>query len=113
MKKFQTAVAIGLLTAMPLLSLAQVTGIQPAPTPVRDIQGIIRILNTIINYFFTLLLILATIFVFVAAYHYLTAAGDDEKIKKAHNIIIYAAVAIAVALLAQGVRFIVEQLIRT
>lgn len=112
MNKIKTAFAIGLLTAMPLLGLAQVTGIEQAPTPVRDIQGIIRIFNTIINYFFTFLLILATIFIFVAAYHYLTAAGDPEKVGKAHSTIIYAAVAVAVALLAQGLRFVVEQLIR-
>ena len=112
MNKLKTAFAIGMLNALPILSLAQVTGIQPAPTPVRDIQGIIRILNTIINYFFTFLLIMATIFVFVAAYKYLTAAGNEEQVKSAHNTLIYAAVAIAVAFLAQGVRFIVEQLIR-
>lgn len=113
MKKFKTALAVGLLAAMPILSLAQVTGIQTAPTPVRDIQGIIRIFNTFINYLFTFLLILATIFVFVAAYKYLSAAGNEDQVKSAHSTIIYAAVAIAVALLAQGVRFIVEQFIRS
>ena len=108
MKKILTT---AILAITPMLSSAQVTGIQPAPTPVRDIQGIIRIINTVINYFFTFLLIIATIFVFIAAYKYLTAAGDGEKVQSAHATIIYAAVAIAVALLAQGIRFIVAQLV--
>ena len=42
----------------------------------------------------------------------LTAGGDDEKIKSAHKMIIYAVVALVVAFLAQGIRFVIEELVR-
>jgi len=50
-------------------------------------------------------------FILYAAFIYLTAGGDPEKVKTASNQLIYAAVAIAVALVAQGIRFIVAQLV--
>ncbi|OGY63006.1 MAG: hypothetical protein A2745_03035 [Candidatus Harrisonbacteria bacterium RIFCSPHIGHO2_01_FULL_44_13] len=115
MKNWKTKVAIGTVAVaalLPLLGLAQVTGVVTPPSPpVTSAQDIINVLNTLINWVFTLLLILATFFIFYAAYLYLTAAGDAEKVKTASNQIIYAAVAIAVALVAQGVRFVVEQLL--
>ena len=116
MKKLNTLLVLG-LQMLPMLTLAQggsgFTGEQPLPTGVRSFEGFIGIFNRLINWIFTILLILAIVFILMAAFRYLTAAGDDEKIKKAHTALIYAVVAIAVGLLAQGIRFIVGQLVGT
>ncbi len=69
------------------------------------------ILNTIVNWFFAILIILAVFFIFVAAFYYLTAAGDAEKVKTAHATLIYALVAIAVALLAKGLVYLVGNIV--
>ncbi len=107
--KIKAAIGIGLVTLLPLLTFAQ---IQTAPTQPLTIERILRILNTLINWAFTILLVVATFFIFYAAYLYLTAAGDPAKVKSASSQLIYAAVAIAVAFVAQGIRFLVEQLVQ-
>lgn len=95
---------------LPFIASAQVA--PPPDVGVRSIQDILRVLNTLVNWMFAILMILAVIFIFYAAYLYLTAGGDPEKVKSATRQLIFAAVAIAVALVAQGVRFVVEQLLR-
>ncbi len=115
MKKITSYVIMG-LQLLPLLAFAQqggagFTGTQALPQGIRSFEGFIGVFNTLINWIFTILLILAVIFILMAAFKYLTAGGDQEKIGVAHKMLIYAIVAIAVALLAQGIRFIVGQLV--
>ncbi len=71
----------------------------------------LNIVNTIIDYLFTILLVLSVVFILLAAFKYLTAGGDEEKIGSAHKILLWAVVAIAVALLSQGVIFLVQSII--
>jgi hypothetical protein len=54
------------------------------------------------NWMFDILLTLSVIMVMWAAYVYLTAGDDTEKVHKATKTLTYAAVAILVALLAKG-----------
>ncbi len=79
---------------------------------VKDIPGIVKIIDRIIDYIFAFLILLATVMVLYAAYLYLTAGGDEGNIGKAKNAIIYAAVGVAVALLAKAVAFIVASIVR-
>lgn len=65
------------------------------------------ILCVAINWMFYILIILTIIFVLWAAFKYLTAAGDPEKVKSAGTILLYAAVAVVVAILAKGFPFII------
>ncbi len=73
--------------------------------------ALLGIFDTFINWLFTILLVLAVIFILIAAFKYLTSSTKPEEISKAHKMLIYAGVAIAVALLAGSLRFIVEQLV--
>lgn len=92
----------------PLFAAAQL-GITPQP-PVADVN-----LQTIISrgvaWATGLLILLAVVFIIYAAYLFLTSGGNEEDIKKAKNYVIYAAVAIAVALLANGVVAVVKGLV--
>jgi len=87
-----------------ILAPALVFGQAPAlpGTTVSSPAQAITLLCSVAGWIFFFLIILAVIFVLYAAFLYLTAAGDDSKIKQAGNILIYAAVAIAVALFAKG-----------
>jgi hypothetical protein len=64
-----------------------------------------------INWIFWFLIVLTIIFVLIAAFGYLTAAGDPEKVKTAGQRLLYAAVAIVVALIAKGLPLIVSSFI--
>lgn len=106
-KQLKTILLLSLIT-LPTLVLAQV---QTPTAPVRSIEDILRILNTAINWIFTILLIVAVIYILLAAFAYLGSAGDPVKVQTAQNRLIYAAVAIGIGLIAKGVEFIVRNLI--
>lgn len=77
---------------------------------VKTASDLIDIIDSITNWMFTLLLILAVGFVVFAAYKYLTSGGGEET-GKAHKMLLYAAVAVAVAVLSRGVINVVKVLV--
>ena len=83
--------------------LAMTAYAQSAPTianNVSDLGG--DLFCPIINWMFFILLGVAVIMIMWAAYLYVTAGDDTEKVHRATKTITYAAVAIIVALLAKG-----------
>ena len=109
-KKIRNIIALAFLISLPILALAQ-PGVQTPPTPITSIEGVFRVINTLINWVFTILLVVAVFFIMMAAFGYLGSAGEPEKVTEAQNKLIYAAVAIGVGLIAKGVEFVVRQLI--
>jgi uncharacterized membrane protein len=119
MKKFKQVLmewgAPALALALPVFASAQIQ--QPpisAPSNINNINqitGNAGILCTIINWVFWLLIVLTIIFVLVAAFKYLTAAGDPEKVKSAGNTLLYAAIAVVVALIAKGLPLLISTFI--
>lgn len=86
--------------------------VPPTPGALTSLTNFKTFICTVVfNWFFTFLVVLAAIFALVAAYKYLTAGGDPEKVKAASNILIYAAVAIVAALFARGLPLLVTSLI--
>jgi len=86
------------------LSMLPFLGIANAAETVRpnitDIHGIYSLVEKIAKWFQAFFFIIAAIFIIMAAFGYLTSAGDDDKVKKAKSQLVYAVVAIVVALLA-------------
>ena len=74
-----------------------VAEIEPAP-----IVDPLDALDTIINVLFTVLVVVAVIFIILGAFSLLTAQGDDTKISTGRQKILYAVIAVVVALLARG-----------
>jgi uncharacterized membrane protein len=93
---------------LPAFVFAQVS--TPPTVLSGGIGSVASTLCVIFNWMFYFLVILAIIFVVVAAFRYLFAAGDPAKVKSAGHALIYAAVAIAVGLLAKSVPGIVSTL---
>ena len=99
---------------LPALAFAQTL---PNPVPpsqtnipqgnITSLQSVLQLLCTVFAWAFYFLIVLAVIFVIVAAFKYLTAAGDPEKVKSAGATLLYAAIAIGVALLARAVPLVV------
>jgi ATP/ADP translocase len=73
-------------------------------------KDVITFIDVMTNWFFALLLTIAVIFILLAAYHYMTGSGG-EGVTKAHKMLLYAAVGIAVAVLAKGIVFAVRKLV--
>ncbi|TSC96486.1 MAG: Uncharacterized protein Athens071426_97 [Parcubacteria group bacterium Athens0714_26] len=109
MKSLTKKIIIGALVAFPILSFAIVPpSINPPQTSVTSLNDVSAIIGNIINWLMGLFFVVAVLFLFYAAFLYLTAAGDEEKVKKAKNQLIYAIIAIAIALLSGTVQFIVQ-----
>lgn len=117
MKKILSLVLIGLVLLPAGLALAQTGGVGlPGPNDTQignGPTGVIAFVCTVFNYVFFALLLAAVGFVLLAAFRYLTASGDPAKVTTANKTLIFAAVAIAVALLARAVPVIVGNFILT
>jgi heme/copper-type cytochrome/quinol oxidase subunit 2 len=72
---------------------------------------LLNIIAGTVKWVYTVFFIVAVIFILFAAFNYLSGGDNPEKLKTAHNQIIYAAIAIAVALLAVGASAIVQRFI--
>jgi len=117
-KKIVSLALVSLMFA-PFLVLGQITPNQTTPNefmPKADSkaaegldaysfsnQSIVGVVGTIGKYVIGALVIVAVFYVLWAAYTFITAAGDTEKITSARNRIMYAGIGIIVALLAQGI----------
>jgi uncharacterized YccA/Bax inhibitor family protein len=75
--------------------------------PITTTQGLIDLGCTIFDWMFYALIVFAIIMVVLAAFNYVTAGDNAEKVSKATKMIIYAAIGIAVALLAMGIPLLV------
>jgi len=83
----------------------------PPVTSVTDSAGVANLLCNIVAWFFWIVLTISVIMVLYAAYTYTTAADDQEKTSKARRTLTYAAVGIAVALIAVNFPSIVSTII--
>lgn len=114
--KFSTFLLSGIWTVERALALTapDISDISAPPGstgPIQDPRQVIGLLNAILVWVASAFWILAVIFVFYAAYIYLTAGGDPERIKKAHKQLLYAVIAIAVALMAYGMPLLVRNIL--
>ncbi len=118
MKLSKTKVSASLMT-IPVISLLLLVSMNVAVGQTGDIPGVQRvgpttvgglvdILRNIVRWVYIIFFVLAVLFILLAAFNYLTAGGEAEKITKAKNQLIYAVVAIVVALLAVGFETIIR-----
>ncbi len=77
------------------------------------VSGAVGVLTNVVRWVYIIFFIVAVLFILFAAFTYLGAGGNEDKIAKAKNQIIYAAVAIIVALLAVGFQTIVIDFLTT
>jgi len=87
-----------LLISFLLLPVVGSAAIIPAPE-----IGFLIGLDRIENIIFTILVAAAVIFVMIGAFQLLSAGGDTEKIGEGRQKILYAVIAVVVALLARGI----------
>ncbi len=116
MKKLISVFTFALPAVLPMITFAQSQIPEPpvtAPSRIANINQILSAISVcaIIDWAFWGVIVLSIIFTLVAAFRYLTAAGDPEKVKLAGSTLLYVAVAIAVALIAKGFPTIISSLL--
>ncbi len=62
----------------------------------------IEVLITVIEWLRNIVILLAVLFIILGALAFITAGGDDGKIAKGRNAILYALIAVMIVALAQG-----------
>ncbi len=99
--------------ALPVLASAQIPVPVP-PTPstapgaqINSVQSVLNIVCVVFSWLFYFLVALTVIFIVLAAFKYLFAGGDAEKVKAAGSMLLYAAVAVGVALLARAIPLVI------
>lgn len=81
-------------------------------SPIEEPEELLDVVAGVVTWTYVIFFIIAVMYVLFAAYNYLTGADEPETIKKARRQLIYAAIAIIVALLAYGIVAIVENFLK-
>ena len=112
MNKLTLKLGAAAVAFMPAVALAADPKFKNPPSTIVTSKGdLLGLLGTVRDWFYTIFLVVAVIFLIMAAFQYLTAAGDPERIKKAKTALIYSIVAIAIALLAGGITAVVKDML--
>ena len=95
----------------------------PLPTnsdgAVNTTDDVMTVIDSITNWMYTIFMAVAVIMIVYAAFIYLTAGGIGTKkdspaaVTRAHKMLIYAVVAIVVAIMAKGIVAVVKSIITT
>jgi phosphoglycerol transferase MdoB-like AlkP superfamily enzyme len=106
MKRILIASILASLLVSPIIVFAQTVSV--LPTGPTSIEGILSIMDTIVNWIFTIILVVAVIFILLAALQFLTAQGDPGKVASARQSVLYALIGVAVAFMARGLVSLVK-----
>lgn len=99
MKKYTAYIVTAIAAVAPFLASAQVPKPTGLPTTVTQIATFFSV--KVVGFLGMIFWALTGVFIIWAAFLYLTGAGNEEKIGKAKQILIYAIIAAVVAFFAQ------------
>jgi drug/metabolite transporter (DMT)-like permease len=108
-KTIFTLLSVGII-ALPLLVLAQ----QPSPyeAPGWEELDFMAVLESIANWLWAGLLVIAAIFIIIAGYFFVTAMGDPDKVATARQFVLYALIGVLVGFLAKALVLFVDTIVR-
>jgi len=108
MKKAVSIAGIAANFLVPLAAFAQLIPPSSDNLGINEIGDIRDVLLCgVLRWIYTAAIIVGVIYILIAAYKYITAGGEAEKVSGAHKALTYAAIGIAVAILAYGVPVII------
>ncbi len=84
-----------------------------APTLVTSGSELVKLVQDLTNWFFVGFLLTAAVFVIIAAFQFLTGGGDPVSVGSAKKKLIWAVVAVIIAVLARAIPLAVENIIRS
>ena len=102
MKKVLSAFLMFGLFALPAVAFGAVTT-TTVPSGPQTIEALLGTIEVITNWIFSILLIVAVIFILLAAFQFVTAGGNATAVQEARQKLLYAAIGVIVAVAAQGI----------
>lgn len=112
MKKIILAsVILSLVLTATLASFAFALTTSVPPSPITTQTQLLTLIDSILNWVFTIFLIIAIILLILAGIQFITGGGDPEKISEARTKLIWSIAGIAVALIARGLPTLIQNLI--
>jgi hypothetical protein len=108
------AIILGALVLTPALAQyapGQAPSAQQPAVPItgeQSVSGWVQIFVTAVRWIYTILFILAVLFILLAAYNFVTSKGDPEKVSTARKQVLWAVIGVAVGLLAWTIVRLVE-----
>jgi hypothetical protein len=109
MKKILLPIAVCsiIMVLAPYLVMADTVTIE-CPLNVCDLDSIVGTVTTILN---VLAIAAGTIMIIVGGIQYMTSAGNEDKAKKAKQVILYAIIGVAIVLSADFIIGLVKEII--
>ena len=74
-------------------------------------QDLITKIDTVTNWIFAVFVAIAVIYIVLAAFQFVTGGGKPEEISMARQKLIYAAIGIAIALLARAIPVVIRNIV--
>jgi len=117
MKKLIVKTSLLLSGLVPAVALAAFDPIEdegppelPSNAP-KDFDSLINVITTVAQWMFGILMALSIVFILYAAFLYVISQGNEDRIKSAKTILIYAVVGLVVAVLAGGISVVIQEFI--
>ncbi|MFH1423392.1 MAG: hypothetical protein ABIG29_00315 [Candidatus Nealsonbacteria bacterium] len=111
MKKIITTLTLLILLAVPTISLAVGEYTEIPATSLDSPGALLDKINTIGNWVFSGLLLLAAVFMVIAGYFFVTGGGEPEKVNKARQMLINALIGVAVGLASKGLVTVIMNIV--
>ncbi len=108
-KALFATVLMGLLVCP--VAFAQEQAREPAPIVFDTGEEMIDLIEDIGDWIFTIVLVVAAIFLIVSGFLFVTAGGDPAKVQMAKQMLINALIGVAVALLAKGLVAVIRSIL--
>ena len=107
MKKTLSLLVLALMIALPVMAY------QGLPDPgVETVDQLIEKVYRVMDVVFAILIIFAVGFIIYAAFTYITAKGEADKVTQANKMIIYAAVGVLIAIFAKAIPTVVANILQ-
>lgn len=76
-----------------------------------NITGVWRLFTDLFGWLFMGIMLVAVVYILLAAYNYLTASGDPKKVDKANHMLLYAVIGVIVAVMAKNIPSIAASIV--
>ena len=83
------------------------------PNPLGETSDVNTLIGKILDFLIKIALVLTPIIVVYAGFLYITAGGNEEKIKRANKVLIWALIGLAIALIAKGVPALIKEFLES
>jgi len=104
--------ALGIAAEPPGIFNPPAAGTGPGTVPSSG-DALLGRIQTISNWVFAIFLAISLIYILLAAFQFVTGGGEPEKVSEARQKLIYAAIGIAIALIAAGFPQILRTIVTT